>query len=322
MKAIRYDRYGSADVLELREVSMPVVGDDDVLVRVRAASVNPLDFHFMRGTPYLVRALAGLRRPKFHGLGADMAGQVEAVGKNVTEFNEGDEVLGSGRGMFAEYVCVRRDAAMVAKPSGVTFEQAACVPVAALTALQALRKGGVTAGQRVLVNGASGGVGTFAVQMAKALGAEVTGVCSTGNVGMVRSIGVDHVVDYTSEDFTQTAQRYDVMVDMAGPRTLSELQRVLAPKGVLVAVGGAITGDWIAPLLGTAKLLVQSLFVSQTFVSMLTKVNIDDLARARDLLQNGMVTAIIDRTYPLSEAPEAVRYLEQGHAKGKVVITM
>jgi NADPH:quinone reductase-like Zn-dependent oxidoreductase len=322
MKAIRYYRYGSADVLELTEVSMPVAGDDDVLVRVRAASVNPLDFHFMRGTPYLVRAVAGLRRPRFNGLGADMAGQVEAVGKNVTEFNAGDEVFGSGRGMFAEYVRMRRDAALVAKPSAVAFERAACVPVAALTALQALRKGGVTAGQRVLVNGASGGVGTFAVQLAKALGAEVTAVCSTGNMDLVRSIGADHVIDYTSEDFTRTALRYDVMVDMAGPRTLSELQRVLAPNGVLVAVGGAITGDWIAPLLGTAKLLVQSRFVSQTFVSMLTKVNVDDLARVRDLLQSGMVTAIIDRTYPLTEVPTAIRYLEQGHARGKVVITM
>jgi NADPH:quinone reductase-like Zn-dependent oxidoreductase len=291
-------------------------------VRLRAASVNPLDFHFMRGTPYLVRTLAGLRRPRFTGLGADMAGQVEAVGKNVTEFQAGDEVFGSGRGMFAEYVCVRRDAAMVAKPPGVTFEQAACVPVAGLTALQALRKAGVEAGHRVLINGASGGVGTFAVQMAKNVGAEVTGVCSTANVGMVRSIGADHVIDYTSEDFTLTAQRYDVLIDMAGPRTLSELRRVLAPKGVLVAVGGAMTGEWIAPLLGIAKLLTQSLFVGQRFISMLTNINANDLACLRDLLRSGTVCAVIDRTYSLSEVPEAVRYLEQGHAKGKVVITL
>jgi len=323
MKAIRYYRYGPPDVLALEDVDTPVATDDEVLVRVRAASVNPADFHYMRGTPYLVRAVAGLSRPKVNGLGLDLAGYVEAVGKNVTTFQPGDEVFGQRLGAFAEYVRIRHDGGVLTKPANLTFEQAASVPVAGFSALQALRdKGRTQAGHKVLVNGAAGGVGTFAVQIAKAFGAEVTGVCSTRNVELVRSIGADHVVDYTREDFTRTGQRYDVLVDMAGSRTLSEYRRVLAPKGGLVAVGGPVTGLWIAPLIGPVTMVVLSRFVSQTMTPFLAKANRDDLAVLCELLQSGKVTPVIDRMYPLSEVPEAIRYLEEGHARGKVVITV
>jgi NADPH:quinone reductase-like Zn-dependent oxidoreductase len=323
MKAIRYYAYGPADVLELQDIDMPVAGDDDVLVRVRAASVNPLDFHFMRGTPYMVRLLAGLSRPKDNGLGADMAGVVEAVGKNVTGFRPGDEVFGGGSGTFAEYLRVRQDKAVLAKPASLTFEQAASVPVAAFTALQALRdKGKVQPGHKVLINGAAGGVGTFAVQIAKALGAEVTGVCSTPNVDMVASIGADHVIDYTSQDYTTAGQRYDLLVDMAGNRTLSEIRRVLAPKGVLVGVGGPGNGRWIGPLLGPAKMIMLSPVVSQTLAPFLAHQSKEDLVILSELLDAGKVTPVIDRSYPLSEVADAIRYLEAGHARGKVVITV
>jgi NADPH:quinone reductase-like Zn-dependent oxidoreductase len=327
MKAIRYYRYGPPDVLELRDVGMPAVGDAEVLVRVRAASVNPLDWHFMRGAPYLVRMMAGLSRPKPSAtrLGADMAGSVEAVGKNVTGFRPGDEVFGGleERGTLAEYISIRADAVVLEKPAGLTFEQAAAVPVAAFTALQALRdKGRVQPGQKVLVNGASGGVGTFAVQIAKALGAEVTGVCRTANGEMVASIGADQVVDYTREDFTQARRRYDLLIDIAGNRTLSETRRVLVPKGVLVVVGGPDKGRWIGPFGRTIRMFLQSPAVSQRMVSFLAHQNRDDLAVLRELLDAGQVTPIIDRTYALNETAEAVRYLETGHARGKVVITV
>ena len=326
MKAIRYDRYGPSDVLELREIDVPAVGDDEVLVRVRAASVNPLDWHFMRGTPYLVRALAGLSRPRASAarLGADMAGSVEAVGKNVTEFRPGDEVFGGldDRGTLAEYISVRRDGAVLAKPAGLTFEQAASVPVAAFTALQALRdKGRIQRGYQVLVNGASGGVGTFAVQIAKAFGAEVTGVCSTANVELAASIGADRVIDYTRDDFTQAGRRYDLLIDIAGNRTLPETRGVLLPKGVLVAVGGPDRGRWIGPLGRSARMVVLSPAVGQRLVSFLAHQSKADLAVLGELIQAGKVTPVIDRTYPLSEAAEAIGYLEQGHARGKVVIT-
>lgn len=322
MKAIRYHRYGPPDVLELRDVDMPAIGDGDILVRVRAAAVNPLDWHFMRGTPYLVRAIGGLSRPKNTGLGVDLAGNVEAVGRNVTRFRPGDDVFGERHGAFAEYVVMSQDAAVVTKPANLTFEEAASVPVAAITALQALRdKGKLAPGQAALVNGAAGGVGTFAVQIAKAFGAEVTGVCSTRNVDMVRSIGADHVVDYTHEDFLRTGRRYDLVVDIAGGRTLSEMRRVLAPKGVLVGVGGPVTGNWIGPLLGPIRMLLLSPFVSQTMRPMLARVTRDDLAFLCELLEAGKVTPVIDRTYKLDEVPEAIRYLEAGHARGKVVIT-
>ena len=327
MKAVRYHRYGGPDVLELQEVDTPAAGDGELLVRVRAASVNPLDWHFMRGAPYLVRMMAGLSRPKPSAsrLGADMAGSVEAVGQDVTGFQPGDEVFGGleERGTLAEYISVRADAVVLQKPAGLTFEQAAAVPVAAFTALQALRdKGRVQPGQKVLVNGASGGGGTFAVQIAKALGAEVTGVCSTANVGMVASIGADHVVDYTREDFTRAERRYDLLIDIAGNRSLAETRRVLAPKGALVVVGGPNKGRWIGPFGRTIRMLLQSPAVSQRMVSFLAHQNRDDLAVLRELLDAGKVTPVIDRAYRLNQVAEAVRYLETGHARGKVVITV
>jgi NADPH:quinone reductase-like Zn-dependent oxidoreductase len=327
MKAIRYHRYGPPDVLELQDVDMPAVGDKDVLVRVRTASINPLDWHFMRGKPYLVRMMAGLSRPKPSAsrLGADMAGSVEAVGENVTGFSPGDEVFGGleERGTLAEYVSVPADAVVLHKPASLTFEQGAAVPVAGFTALQALRdKGRVQPGQKVLINGASGGVGTFAVQIAKALGAEVTGVCSAANTEMVASIGAERVVDYTREDFTQERRRYDLLIDIAGNRTLAETRRVLVPKGVLVVVGGPDKGRWIGPFGRTLTMALQSPAVSQRMVSFLAHQNRDDLAVLRDLLDAGKVTPVIDRTYRLNEVAEAVRYLETGHARGKVVITV
>jgi NADPH:quinone reductase-like Zn-dependent oxidoreductase len=322
VKAIRYHRYGGPEVLELQDVDMPAIGDDDVLIRVRAASVNPLDWHTMRGVPYVVRATAGLSRPKTNALGTDVAGHVEAVGSKVTQFQPGDEVFGTTRGSFAQYVTARQDAAVMAKPANLTFEQAAAVPVSAFTALQALRdKGRIQPGHTVLVNGAAGGVGTFTVQIAKAWGATVTGVCSTRNVEMVRSIGADQVVDYTREDFTTSGQYYDLMVDIAGNRTLSQIRRVLAPKGTLVGVGGPDEGRWIGPLRGMAKLLLRSPFVSQKMVPMLAHENKADLGVVHDLLASGKVTPLIDRTHPLDEVPEAIRYLEAGHASGKVIIT-
>ncbi|MFC4584953.1 NAD(P)-dependent alcohol dehydrogenase [Sphaerisporangium corydalis] len=330
MKAIRYYAYGPPGVVTLRDVDMPAVGDDDVLVRVRAASVNPLDWHFMRGKPYVARATAGLRRPRTHGLGSDMAGTVEAVGKNVTRFRPGDEVFG-GRGgnlaersaAFAEYASIPESGMIVTKPAGLTFEQAASVPVAAITALQALRdKGRIQPGHRVLVNGAAGGVGTFAVQLAKALGAaEVTGVCSTPNVDMVRSIGADEVVDYTKEDFTRTGRRYDLLVDMVGNRTPAEFRRVLSPRGALLA-GAPAKGQWIGPLAGMARLVLISQVVSQRMVPFLVRESAGDLTVLCDLLAAGTITPVIDRTYPLSQVPEALAYLEEGHARGKVVITV
>ena len=327
MKAIRFDRYGPPDVLELRDVDMPAFGDEEVLVRVRAASVNPLDWHFMRGEPYLVRLLAGLSRPRPSAgkLGADMAGSVEAVGKNVAGFRPGDEVFGGleDRGTLAEYISVRHDGVILPKPAGLTFEQAASVPVAAVTALQALRdKGHVQPGQKVLINGASGGVGTFTVQMAKAFGAEVTGVCSTRNAELAASLGADQVIDYTREDFTQARRRYDLVIDIAGSRPVAETRRVLVPKGVLVAVGGPNKGRWIGPLGRSARMELLSPVVSQRMTSFLAHQNKDDLAVLRELVETGKVTPVIDRTYSLSEAAEAIGYLEAGHARGKVAITV
>lgn len=327
MKAIRFDRYGPPEVLELRDVAMPAVGDDDLLVRVRAASVNPLDWHFMRGSPYLVRMLAGLSRPRASAglLGADMAGSVETVGKNVTGFRPGDEVFGGtdNRGTLAEYLSIGQDRAVLAKPANLTFEEAASVPVAGYTALQALRdKGKIQPGQKVLINGASGGVGTFAVQIAKALGGEVTGVCSARNVEIAASIGADEVIDYTRDDFTQARQRYDLVVDIAGNRTLAATRRVLAPKGVLVAVGGPNKGRWIGPLGRSVRMAVLSPVVSQRMAFFLAQQNKADLAVLRELLEAGKVRPVLDRIYPLSDVAEAIAYLEQGHARGKVAITM
>lgn len=322
MKAIVYCDYGSPDVLESEDVEKPVPGDDQVLIRVRAASVNPLDWHFMRGTPYVGRAVMGLRKPKVTRLGVDFAGTVESVGKNVTQFKPGDEVFGGRTGAFAEYVSVGEDRAVVLKPPNLTFEQAAAVPVAAITALQGLRdKGRLQPGQKVLINGASGGVGTFAVQIAKSFGADVTGVCSTRNVDMVRSIGADRVIDYTREDFTKSGQRYDLILDNVGNRSLSECRRALNPKGKYVMVGGP-AGRWFDPLPRMLSASVLSRFVTQDMGAFVARLNKEDLTILRDLMQAGKVTPVIDRRYRLSEVPAAIRYLEEGHARGKVVVTL
>jgi NADPH:quinone reductase-like Zn-dependent oxidoreductase len=324
VKAIVHERYGPPDVLELREVDKPVVGDDEVLVRVHATSVNPVDWHTVTGTPYLVRMMAGLLKPKSEFLGVDFAGTVEAVGRDVTQFQPGDEVFGARDGAFANYVCVREKRAVVQKPANVTFEQAAAVGVAAISALQGLRdKGQIQSGQKVLINGASGGVGTFAVQIAKSFGAEVTGVCSTRNVEIVRSIGADHVIDYTQEDFTRSEQRYDLMLDVAGNRSWSDCKRVLAEKATLVVVGGPKTNRWIGPLSQALKLRLRSLGGSRRVVApFLAKIKKEDLVLLQKLLEAGTVTPVIDRQYELSEASEALRYLGAGHAQGKVVITV
>jgi NADPH:quinone reductase-like Zn-dependent oxidoreductase len=323
MKAIRYYRYGAPEVLQFEDVDKPELTDDSLLIRVKAASVNPLDFHLMRGTPYLVRLMSGISRPKSSGLGADMAGVVEAVGLNVSAFQPGDEVYGGGTGTLAEYVTRRHDKAVLRKPSNLTFEQAAAVPIAGFTALQALRdKAHVQAGQKVLVNGAGGGVGTFAVQIAKAYGASVTGVCSTAKVDMVRSIGADDVVDYTTDDVTASGRRYDVIIDMAGNWSLKQIKQLLAPAGILVGVGAPEGGKWIGPLAGLGKTAVASAASKQKLLSMLARQTRDDLAVLSGLLESGKVTPVIDRSYPLSEAAEAIGYLEAGHASGKVVVTI
>jgi len=322
MKAIVLGRYGSADVLELRNIDKPEVGDDGVLVRVRAASVNPLDWHGMRGQPYLMRMAGGVRGPKDSAFGVDLAGQVEAVGRDVTQFNPGDEVFGVRTGAFAEYVRGSKKSTLVPKPGGMTFEQAAAVPVAGTTALQGLRdKGQLQPGHHVLINGASGGVGTFAVQIAKAFGAEVTGVCSTANVEMVRSIGADHVIDYTRENFTKSGQKYDLILDIAGSRPLSACRRVMTPSGTFVVVGGP-GGRWIRPADRALTAILMNRFVSQRMLPFLSHDTKEDLLVLKELIEAGKVIPVIDRTYPLSETPEAVGYVEQGHARGKVVITV
>ncbi len=322
MKAIVYRCYGSPDVLEFEDVEKPVPADDEVLVKVVAASVNPLDWHFMRGTPYLLRLMAGLGAPNETSLGVDFAGTVEAVGSNVKRFKPGDEVFGGGNGAFAEYLTVGEDGALAMKPANVSFGQAASVPIAALTALQALRDNGkLEAGQKVLINGASGGVGTFAVQIAKLLGAEVTGVCSTRNVKMVRSIGADHVFDYTKEDYTESGQRYDLIIDMVGNHSLSANRRVLTPEGIFVIVGGK-KGNWLAPLMGPIKALMLSPFVGQEFVMILAELSQEDLVILGDFMQAGKVTPVIDRSFRLSEVPAALRYSEEGHAQGKIIINL
>lgn len=320
MKAVRYSRYGSPDVLELVEVAKPEPGPEEVVVRVHAASVNPIDWHFMRGSPAVVRLMTGLLRPKAGRLGVDLAGVVEAVGPSVTRFRPGEEVFGAARGSVAEYLRARTDR-LVSKPGTITFEQAAAVPVAGLTALQGLRdKGRVQPGQKVLVIGASGGVGTFAVQIAKTYGAEVTGVCSTSNLEMVTSIGADRVVDYRHEDFAAGETRYDVILDCIGGRSLSDYRRIMNAHGVHVGVGGA--GGTLRMLFDLLTTAVVSLFVSQRFVFFIAALRRDDLAVLSERLQSGAVTPVIDRLYPLDEAVEAIRYLETGHARGKVLVTI
>ncbi len=327
MKAIVYRNYGSPDVLRLEEIEKPSAGDNEVLIKVRAASVNPLDLLF-RGTSYMVRMITGLRRPKDTRLGVDVAGQVEAVGRNVTQFKPGDAVFGTCKGAFAEYACAP-ESALVVKPDNVTFEQVASVPIAALTALQGLRLGGlgdkgqIQAKHKVLINGASGGVGTFAVQIAKSFGADVTGVCSTKNVDMVRSIGAKQVFDYTREDFTKSGQsydqRYDLILDCVGNHSLLAHRRALNPNGVCVVAGAKGLWDFLTHALAAPVL---SRLVSQKFVTFIAKLNKEDLTMMRELMATGKVTPVIDRRYSLSEVPEAIRYLEKRHARGKVVITL
>ena len=328
IKAIVHCEYGSPDVLKLEDVEKPIPNDNQVLVKVRAASVNPLDLT-IRG-PWLIRPILGMRKPKDTRLGVDYAGTVEAVGKNPAaagQFKPGDEVFGGRDGALAEYVCALADRAIALKPANMTFEQAASVPVAAITALQGLRdKGKIQGGQKVLINGASGGVGTFAVQIAKAFGTEVTGVCSTRNLDMVRSIGADHVIDYTKEDFTKGAQHYDLLFDCVGNHSFSERRRILNPNGICVMVGvggaGASGGQIMGVLAGELNAYIRSRFVSQKFLTYLAELNQKDLAILRDLMQSGKMTPVIDRTYKLNETPDALRYLEQGHARGKVVVTV
>jgi NADPH:quinone reductase-like Zn-dependent oxidoreductase len=326
MKAIIYHQYGSPDVLELTEVEQPTPKDDEVLLKVHSASVNPADWHLLRGTPYIARLQLGLRKPKDRVLGCDVAGQVEAVGKNVTMLQPGDEVFGSpfmhGLGAFAECVCVSEDL-LAPKPSTLSFEQAATVPLAASTALQGLRDHGrIMPGHKVLIIGASGGVGTFAVQIAKSFDAEVSGVCSTRNVEMVRSLGADHVIDYTQEDFTQSRQKYDLIFQLAGTHSPSACRRALTPNGTLLISSGESEGRWIGPVDRVIKALVLSPFVSQKMASFTAKANKEDLQLLKQFIEAGTITPVIDRTYPLSEVPEAIRYLEEGHARGKVVITV
>ena len=325
MKAVAQDGYGAPDALEIREVDRPVVGDDDVLIRVHAASVNPRDLHFMRGDPYIVRGVGsragfGLRGPRRSTRGRDLAGQVEAVGRNVTQFHPGDEVYGVGLGTFAGYA-LASEGGLAPKPANLTFVQAAAMPVAALTALQALRDHGrIQPGQTVLVNGAAGGVGTFAVQIAKAFGADVTGVCSTRNVEMVRSIGAHHVIDYTAEDFTRGSKRYDLILDLVGNHSVSDSRRALEPNGMLLICGGS--GRWFGPVGPILRAAVMSKFVSQKLRAFTARATSDDLVALAELVEDGKVTPVIDRTYPLSEGPDAIRHLETGHARGKVVITV
>ena len=321
MQAIVQDVYGSADVLRLEKVQKPEVGDDDVLVLVQAAGVHIGDWHVMTGEPRLMRIMGfGLRAPKARVRGMDVAGTVESVGKNVTRFHPGDDVFGICNGSFAEYACARSDK-LAPKPTNLTFEQAAAVPTSACTALQALRgPGEIKAGQRVLINGASGGIGLFAVQIAKAFGAEATGVCSTPKVEMVHAIGADHVIDYIQEDFTRSAQRYDLILDMVGNRSLSQLRRALTPRGTLVLVGGEGGDRWIGALSRSMQGLVVSPFVSQRLVPVLGAANTQDLEFLKELIEAGEVRPVIDRTFPLSEAADAVRYLNSGRARGKIVV--
>src|SRR6266850_4772423 len=324
MKAIVRETYGPPDVLHLEEVPLPTLRDGDVLVRVRAASANAGDWHLLRGTPLPFRLVAGLRIPKFKIIGTDVAGHVEAVGRNVTQFRPGDEVFGElsrcGFGAYAEFAAAP-EKALALKPANLSFEEAATIPTAGCTALQGLRRGRIQRAQRVLINGASGGVGTFAVQIAKTFGTEVTAVCSTRNVDMVRSIGADHVIDYNKEDFTNSAQRYDLILDNVGNHSMLENRRILNPKGKYIMVGGP-SGRWIDPLPRVLNAFVLSRFVSQEMGMFLAELNKEDLTTLGDLMQAGKVKPVIDRQYKLSEVPEAIRYLEKGHARGKVVITL
>ena len=323
MKAIVHHKYGSPDVLELRDIDKPEIGDDEVLVGVHAAGMDRGVWHVMTGLPYPIRLAGyGLRAPKNPVIGSDVAGVVEAVGENVTRFQPGDEVFGIGKGSYAEYVCAREDK-LAHKPANLTFEQAAVVAISGLTALQGLRDHGrVEPEQKVLVIGASGGVGTYAVQIAKAFGAQITGVCSTTKVDMVRSLGADHVIDYTRDDFAEGEKRYDLILDIGGNSSLARLRRALTPKGTLVITGGETDGRWLGGTDRQIRALVLSPFVGQKLGTFVCSENHEDMIVLKELIESGKVTPVIDRTYSLSEVPEAIRYLEEGHARGKVVITL
>jgi NADPH:quinone reductase-like Zn-dependent oxidoreductase len=323
MKAIVRDTYGSADTLELRDVDKPEIGDDEALVRVHAAGLDQGVWHVMTGLPYPIRLAGyGLRAPKTRVIGADVAGVVESVGNDVTKFRPGDEVFGIGKGTFAEYARAP-ESKLAPKPANLTLEQAAAVAVSGLPALQGLRDyGRVEPGQKVLIIGASGGVGTYAVQLAKVFGAEVTAVCSTTKVEIVRSIGADHVIDYTRDDFAAGEQRYDLILGIGGTSSLSRLRRALTPKGTLVIAGGETDGRWLGGSDRQVRALLLSPFVGQKLGAFVSKENNEDMIVLKELIETGKVTPVIDRTYPLSEVPEAIRYMRNGHARGKVVITI
>jgi NADPH:quinone reductase-like Zn-dependent oxidoreductase len=323
MKAIVQERFGPPDVLRLVDIDSPEVGADDVLVRVHAAALNPAEWHILRGDPLVARLMGiGLTKPKNRVAGTDAAGVVEAVGTNVRDLHPGDEVLGFFRGAFAEYACARSDL-VVPKPASITFEQAAAVPIAATTALRGIRDTGeVKAGQRVLVNGAGGGVGTFAVQIAIAMGAEVTGVCSTRNVELVRSLGAAHVIDYTTEDFTEGQTRYDVILDNVSTLPLARLRGTLTRKGILVLNGGGTPGHVFGPVAGLLKAVAANLFVSQRLRPLPSKQKREELLAVTGLIEDGKVTPVVDRTYPLVDTAEGLRRVEQGHTRGKLVVTV
>ena len=321
MRAILCERYGLEEV-ELREVEKPLIGDEEVLVRVRASSVNPVEWYSVYAPPFVRVISRQLRRPKDPSLGADLAGTVEAVGKNVTAFQPGDEVFGSSGASWAEYAAVPTST-LARKPASASFEEAAGVPVAGLTALQALRdRGALQPGQRVLINGASGGVGTYAIQIAKALDAEVTAVCSTQNLELARSLGADHVVDYTREDFTQFDQRYDLIIDIAGSRSFAKLRRVLTPRATVVVVGAKMKYSLLGPLKHMIGTVIEAIGRSQKVKLFIAEVKTSDLAYMGELIESGEVRSVIDRRYPLSDAVEALRYLGQGHAKGKIILSV
>jgi NADPH:quinone reductase-like Zn-dependent oxidoreductase len=320
MKAVVYHNYGSVDVLEVIDVEMPVAGPQEILVKVEAASVNPLDWHFMRGSPYIMRLQSGLGAPADPRFGRDFAGTVEAVGDQVTEFEVGDRVYGGANGAFAQYLTRRATGAVAKIPDNVSAEQAASVPVAGITALQALRdKGQLQSGQSVLINGASGGVGTFAVQIAKSMGAEVTGVCSTRNVEMVKSLGADHVFDYKRENYTDSGRQYDVIIDNVGNHSLTANRRALKPNGKLVMIGGP-KGDWFGPLAGPLKAMLLQPFVDQQLITIMAQMNGEDLSTLAGMISDGRITPVIEHSYPLSETAAAIRKSEEGHVRGKLLL--
>lgn len=324
VRAIVYCDYGSPDVLRLEDVEKPVPADDQILVKVHAAAANPLDWHFIRGTPYVMRFMAGLRKPKELRVGVDYSGTVQAVGRNVGRFAPGDEVFGARTGAFGEYVVARAEGTVARKPANLTFEQAAAVPVAALTSYQGLRHGDVGPGDRILINGASGGVGTFMVQLAKLMGAHVTGVCSARNVELVRSLGADRVIDYTKQNYTELGERYDVIIDNVGNHGFLANRRALKPGGQYIQIGGGgpDDGKWIGALKSPIKSMVLSPFISQEMGVLFSEGNSADLAEIGELLQAGKLRPVIDRRYALHEVPEAIRYLETGRARGKVIIAI